>query len=145
MSWAMVRDYPGFTPAINIDRSANAPHIHSGLDGAEIQTNSSGSHFEIRKVLLTYNVHIEFRLTKTYQIQTRVDLIKGATQLSKGIYLYANCIGCVSIQHSTCNIHWHLANRMGINSSEYNSISGNLTFNTFLSYDGGSMIIVNGK
>jgi len=54
----------------------HAPHIDMGLDGCEIFTNSSGSHFELRK------------------INTRLNLITEATRLSKGIYLYANQQGC---------------------------------------------------
>jgi len=56
--------------------TSNAPHIHQGLDGCEIFTNSSGSHFEIRKIM------------------TRLTLMTEATRLSKGIYLYANQKGC---------------------------------------------------
>jgi NAD+ synthase (glutamine-hydrolysing) len=52
------------------------PHIPLGLDGCEIFTNSSGSHFEIRKIL------------------RRLTLIREATQQNKGIYLYANQQGC---------------------------------------------------
>jgi NAD+ synthase (glutamine-hydrolysing) len=47
-----------------------------GLDGVEILNNSSGSHWELRK------------------LQTRVELIRGATTKSGGIYLYSNQIGC---------------------------------------------------
>jgi NAD+ synthase (glutamine-hydrolysing) len=47
-----------------------------GLDGVEIFTNSSGSHHELRK------------------LNTRVDLIKAATQKVGGIYLYSNQQGC---------------------------------------------------
>jgi NAD+ synthase (glutamine-hydrolysing) len=47
-----------------------------GLDGVEILNNSSGSHWELRK------------------LQTRVDLIRGATTKSGGVYLYSNQIGC---------------------------------------------------
>lgn len=57
-----------FTPA--------APHGPMGLDGVEIFTNSSGSHFELRK------------------LKTRLDLIIEATKKSGGIYLYANQKGC---------------------------------------------------
>ncbi|KAL8731372.1 MAG: hypothetical protein Q9166_003464 [cf. Caloplaca sp. 2 TL-2023] len=57
-----------FTPA--------APHGPMGLDGVEIFTNSSGSHFELRK------------------LKTRLDLILEATKKSGGIYLYANQKGC---------------------------------------------------
>ncbi|EHK99153.1 putative glutamine-dependent NAD(+) synthetase [Glarea lozoyensis 74030] len=54
----------------------NNPGISMGLDGVEILNNSSGSHWELRK------------------LQTRVDLIRGATTKSGGIYLYSNQIGC---------------------------------------------------
>ena len=57
-----------FTPA--------APHSALGLDGVEIFTNSSGSHFELRK------------------LKTRIDLIVEATRKSGGIYLYSNQKGC---------------------------------------------------
>ncbi|KAL8896213.1 MAG: hypothetical protein Q9192_003212 [Flavoplaca navasiana] len=53
-----------------------APHGPMGLDGVEIFTNSSGSHFELRK------------------LKTRLELIVGATRLSKGVYMYANQKGC---------------------------------------------------
>ncbi|KAK5095441.1 glutamine-dependent NAD(+) synthetase [Lithohypha guttulata] len=56
--------------------TSNAPHIHQGLDGCEIFTNSSGSHFEIRKIM------------------TRLTLMTEATRLSKGVYLYSNQKGC---------------------------------------------------
>ena len=52
------------------------PHGPMGLDGVEIFTNSSGSHFELRK------------------LKTRLDLIIEATKKSGGIYLYANQKGC---------------------------------------------------
>ncbi|KAJ8457402.1 hypothetical protein ONZ45_g18326 [Pleurotus djamor] len=57
-----------FTPA--------SPHIPMGLDGAEIFTNSSGSHHELRK------------------LHRRVELIKEATLKLGGVYLYANQQGC---------------------------------------------------
>jgi NAD+ synthase (glutamine-hydrolysing) len=57
-----------FTPA--------SPHIAMGLDGVEIFTNSSGSHHELRK------------------LNTRIELMKAATQKVGGIYLYANQQGC---------------------------------------------------
>ncbi|KAI8379492.1 uncharacterized protein BYT42DRAFT_545837 [Radiomyces spectabilis] len=53
-----------------------SPHIGMGLDGVEIFTNSSGSHHELRK------------------LNTRIDLMKAATQKVGGIYLYANQQGC---------------------------------------------------
>ncbi|KAI8825625.1 uncharacterized protein EV422DRAFT_492150 [Fimicolochytrium jonesii] len=54
----------------------DSPHIHQALDGIEIFTNSSGSHHEFQK------------------LDTRIDLIRGATRKSGGIYLYANQQGC---------------------------------------------------
>ncbi|GFF62319.1 glutamine-dependent NAD(+) synthetase [Aspergillus udagawae] len=54
----------------------NGPHIPYGLAGAEIISNSSGSHHELKK------------------LDTRVNLITQATKLSGGIYLYANQQGC---------------------------------------------------
>ncbi|KAG5220027.1 glutamine-dependent NAD(+) synthetase [Salix suchowensis] len=53
-----------------------SPHILMGLDGAEIFTNSSGSHHELRK------------------LYRRVELIKEATLKLGGVYLYANQQGC---------------------------------------------------
>jgi NAD+ synthase (glutamine-hydrolysing) len=46
------------------------------LDGVEIITNSSGSHFTLRK------------------LDVRLSLIKGATKKNGGVYLYANQQGC---------------------------------------------------
>lgn len=54
----------------------NSPHIHMGLDGVEIFTNSSGSHHQLRK------------------LNVRMELILEATRKSSGIYLYANQQGC---------------------------------------------------
>lgn len=54
----------------------NSPHIGLALDGVEIFTNSSGSHHELRK------------------LDTRMTLIKEATQKCGGVYLYANQRGC---------------------------------------------------
>ncbi|KAJ3410590.1 glutamine-dependent NAD(+) synthetase [Chytridiales sp. JEL 0842] len=53
-----------------------SPHIDMALDGVEIFTNGSGSHHEFGK------------------LHKRVDLIRGATSKSGGIYLYANQHGC---------------------------------------------------
>jgi NAD+ synthase (glutamine-hydrolysing) len=53
-----------------------SPHIALSLDGVELLTNSSGSHHELRK------------------LNTRIELIKSATQKCGGIYLYANQRGC---------------------------------------------------
>ena len=57
-----------FTPA--------SPHIESGLNGANIFFNSSGSHHELRK------------------LETRIQLLLEATRKSKGVYIYANQQGC---------------------------------------------------
>lgn len=46
------------------------------LDGVEVITNSSGSHFTLRK------------------LETRLALIMEATRKNGGIYLYANQQGC---------------------------------------------------
>lgn len=54
----------------------DSPHNHMSLDGVEIITNSSGSHFTLRK------------------LNTRLDLILEATKKNGGIYLYANQQGC---------------------------------------------------
>lgn len=54
----------------------NSPHIHLGLDGAEIFVNGSASHHEFRK------------------LHKRVDLVRGATSKSGGVYLYSNQQGC---------------------------------------------------
>ncbi|KDN65563.1 putative carbon-nitrogen hydrolase [Colletotrichum sublineola] len=54
----------------------NAPHIAMSLDGVEIITNSSGSHFTLQK------------------LDTRLKLIMEATRKCGGIYLYANQQGC---------------------------------------------------
>ena len=57
-----------FTPA--------SPHIPLSLAGVEIIGNGSGSHHQLRK------------------LNTRMNLIQGATAKSGGIYLYANQQGC---------------------------------------------------
>ncbi|KAK7994172.1 aminotransferase class-III [Apiospora arundinis] len=57
-----------FTPA--------APHINMSLDGAEIFTNSSASHWEPLK------------------LEHRMQLICGATKKIGGVYLYSNIHGC---------------------------------------------------
>ncbi|KAG0649802.1 Glutamine-dependent NAD(+) synthetase [Hyphodiscus hymeniophilus] len=54
----------------------DAPHTHMSLDGVEIITNSSGSHFTLRKLGI------------------RLDLIKEATKKNGGVYLYSNQQGC---------------------------------------------------
>ena len=54
----------------------DAPHISQALDGVEIFTNSSASHFTLRKLGL------------------RLQLIQEATRKSGGIYIYANQHGC---------------------------------------------------
>jgi hypothetical protein len=52
------------------------PHAHMSLDGVEIITNSSGSHFSLQK------------------LDVRLKLISEATRKCGGIYLYANQQGC---------------------------------------------------
>jgi len=54
----------------------NSPHITLALNGADIITNGSGSHHNLRK------------------LDKRVQLIVGATAKSGGVYMYANQIGC---------------------------------------------------
>ena len=54
----------------------NNPHVSYGLDGVEIVGNGSGSHHELRK------------------LNTRVDLIRNASQRNGGVYLYSNLKGC---------------------------------------------------
>ncbi|KAF8866592.1 putative glutamine dependent NAD+ synthetase [Acephala macrosclerotiorum] len=54
----------------------DAPHNHMSLDGVEVITNSSGSHFTLRK------------------LNTRLELITEATKKNGGIYLYSNQQGC---------------------------------------------------
>ncbi|KAJ3316371.1 glutamine-dependent NAD(+) synthetase [Blyttiomyces sp. JEL0837] len=54
----------------------SSPHIQMALDGVEIFTNGSGSHHEFGK------------------LHQRVDLLRGATAKSGGVYLYANQHGC---------------------------------------------------
>ncbi|OBA20806.1 glutamine-dependent NAD(+) synthetase with GAT domain-containing protein [Metschnikowia bicuspidata var. bicuspidata NRRL YB-4993] len=53
-----------------------SPHLAMALDGVEIITNSLGLHHELRK------------------LDTRLDLICGASRKCGGIYLYANQKGC---------------------------------------------------
>uniref|UniRef100_A0A7S2GF13 Glutamine-dependent NAD(+) synthetase n=2 Tax=Octactis speculum TaxID=3111310 RepID=A0A7S2GF13_9STRA len=54
----------------------NSPHIILSLNGAEIIANGSGSHHQLRK------------------LDQRMDLVRGATSKSGGVYLYANQKGC---------------------------------------------------
>ncbi|KAK7430688.1 hypothetical protein QQZ08_002732 [Neonectria magnoliae] len=56
--------------------TVKAPHLDMSLDGVEIFTNSSGSHFTLQK------------------LRTRLKLITEATRKCGGIYLYANQQGC---------------------------------------------------
>uniref|UniRef100_A0A383W8A4 Glutamine-dependent NAD(+) synthetase n=1 Tax=Tetradesmus obliquus TaxID=3088 RepID=A0A383W8A4_TETOB len=53
-----------------------APHISLALAGVEVISNGSGSHHQLRK------------------LDTRLDLIKGATAKAGGVYMYANQQGC---------------------------------------------------
>ena len=57
----------------------NSPNIYFGLDGVEIISNGSGSHFALKK------------------LHTRVDLIKNATSKNGFVYMYANQQGYVWI------------------------------------------------
>lgn len=50
----------------------DAPHNSMGLDGVEVFTNSSGSHWTLRKLGL------------------RLQLIQEATRKSGGVYIYSN-------------------------------------------------------
>lgn len=59
--------------------TVKAPHIDMSLDGVEIFTNSSGSHFTLQK------------------LKTRLQLITEATRKCGGVYLYANQQGQFSI------------------------------------------------
>lgn len=52
------------------------PHTQMSLDGVEIISNSSGSHFVLRKLV------------------RRLDLIREGTRKNGGCYLYANQMGC---------------------------------------------------
>ncbi len=55
---------------------SDSSHNLMSLDGIEVITNSSGSHFRLRK------------------LDIRLQLINEATRKSEGIYLYANQQGC---------------------------------------------------
>ncbi|KAI1136372.1 putative glutamine dependent NAD+ synthetase [Hypoxylon sp. FL0543] len=54
----------------------DSPHNHMSLNGVEVITNSSGSHFTLRK------------------LNTRMQLITEATRKNGGVYIYANQQGC---------------------------------------------------
>lgn len=54
----------------------DAPHTPMSLDGVEIFTNSSGSHFTLRT------------------LELRIQLIQEATRKNGGLYIYANQSGC---------------------------------------------------
>jgi len=54
----------------------NSPHIALGLNGVEIFVNTSGSHHNLRK------------------LDTRISLIREASDKGGGVYLYANQQGC---------------------------------------------------
>ena len=53
-----------------------SPHVEQFLGGVEIIGNGSASHHQLRK------------------LDTRIDLIVGATAKCGGVYLYANQCGC---------------------------------------------------
>uniref|UniRef100_UPI00358E7556 glutamine-dependent NAD(+) synthetase isoform X2 n=1 Tax=Myxine glutinosa TaxID=7769 RepID=UPI00358E7556 len=54
----------------------DSPHVHMGLDGIEIFTNSSASHYALRKA------------------QSREERVCYATAKSGGVYLFSNLRGC---------------------------------------------------
>jgi NAD+ synthase (glutamine-hydrolysing) len=54
----------------------DSPHIKLSLNGVDIITNGSGSHHQLRK------------------LNTRVDLMRGASSKCGGVYVYANQQGC---------------------------------------------------
>ena len=56
--------------------TGQSTHITMGLDGVEVFTNGSGSHFNLRK------------------LHTRADLIIDSTNKCGGVYVYSNLIGC---------------------------------------------------
>nr|CAB3264187.1 glutamine-dependent NAD(+) synthetase [Phallusia mammillata] len=58
--------------------SADCTNVHQSLNGVEIITNASGSHFNLRK------------------LHVRADIIKVATARLGGAYLLANMVGCDS-------------------------------------------------
>ncbi|OAL38056.1 NAD+ synthetase [Fonsecaea nubica] len=68
----------------------NAPHIHMGLNGVEIFVNSSGSHYELRK--------LQTRVSLYWAVQAGTDFattsIREATRQNGGIYVYSNQRGC---------------------------------------------------
>ena len=53
-----------------------APHVRAALSGAEVLANGSGSHTQLRK------------------LAQRVELLRGATAVGGGAYLYSNQRGC---------------------------------------------------
>ena len=54
-----------------------SPHIEFALAGVEIFSNGSGSHHQLRK------------------LSTRLDLIRNATSVGGGAYLYSNNRGTI--------------------------------------------------
>lgn len=68
----------------------DAPHIKLALDGVEIIANGSGSHHQLRK------------------LDTRIDLVRGATKKAGGVYLYANMKGCDGgrLYYDGCSMVW---------------------------------------
>lgn len=69
----------------------NSPHINMSLDGVEIIANGSGSHHQLRK------------------LDTRIDLVGGATAKCGGVYMYANQKGCDGgrLYFDGCSMIWH--------------------------------------
>ncbi len=62
----------------------DAPHNHMSLDGVEIITNSSGSHFTLRKLDL------------------RLELIMEATKKNGGIYLVCTSLDTKCVERTYC-------------------------------------------
>lgn len=67
---------PHLLPLTNETTTHFQSHIEMALNGVDIVTNGSGSHHELRK------------------LQSRLELILGATRKCGGVYLYANQRGC---------------------------------------------------
>lgn len=85
------------------------------LDGVEIFTNSSGSHFTLRK------------------LNVRLDLIREATHKNGGIYMYANQSGLVTAyipQSRICQTLTEMCDRCG---------------GDRLYFDSSAMVLINGK
>eukprot|EP00750_Incisomonas_marina_P014578 INCI17689.3.p1 GENE.INCI17689.3~~INCI17689.3.p1 ORF type:complete len:681 (-),score=110.69 INCI17689.3:393-2435(-) len=79
IGFAIVRGNDGATVASEVCEeafTADSPHVQLSLAGVDVISNGSGSHHELRK------------------LNTRVELIRGASQKCGGAYIYSNLIGC---------------------------------------------------